>query len=67
MKQKLSHRNRDETCGCQGKEARGGNGVGGWVQQMCTFIDKMNKQQDPTVQHRKQYLVFYDKPKWKKI
>ena len=29
-KQKLTHRRREQTCGCQGGESCGRDGVGGW-------------------------------------
>ena len=43
MKQKQNHRHREQTGGCQ---VRGGwrrDGVGGWSQQMQTFIYRMDK------------------------
>ena len=39
----------------QGKE-----GMGVWDQQRQIVIQSMNKQQDPTVQHRELYSIFYD-------
>ena len=37
------------------------DGVGGWGQQVQASIYGMDKQ-DPTVWHREQYLLSYDKP-----
>ena len=53
MKQKQTHRHRDQTCGYQGGGGRDGLGV--WGQQMQTIIYRMDKQQGPTVEHRKLY------------
>ena len=57
-KQKLTHRHRGQTCGCQRR--RGGGGGLGLVEATITF--RMGKQQDPDVQHRKLYSMSYDKP-----
>ena len=62
MKQKQTHRHREQTCGCQGGEAQGRDGLGVWDQQMQTIIYKMDKQQGPTVQHEELYSVSCDKP-----
>ena len=35
--------------------------------QMQNILDRMDKQQGPTVQHRELYSVFYDKPEWKRV
>ena len=32
---------------------------------MQTIIDRMDKQQGPTVQHRELYLISCDEPEWK--
>ena len=56
--QKQTHRYREQTCGCQGEWGREGLGV--WDQQMQTIIYRMNKQQGPTVQHRKLYSISCD-------
>ena len=47
-KQKLTHRHREQTCGCQGVWGGGKDGVGvwGWQMQTITFI-RMDKQQGP--------------------
>ena len=34
---------------------------------MQTIMFKMDKQQDPTVQHRELYLIASGKPEWKSI
>ena len=62
MKQKQTHRHREQTCGCQGGGRWRRDGVGVWDQQMQTIIYRMDKQQGPTVQHRELYSIFYDKP-----
>ena len=38
-----------------------------WDQQMQTIIYTMGKLQGPTIYHRKLYLMFCDKPQWKRI
>ena len=55
MKQKQTHRHREQTCGCQGggEWGRDGLGVQGW--QMQTITLRMDKQQGLTVQHRELY------------
>ena len=50
VKQKQTHRHREETCGCQGGGMETGrDGVGVWGYQMQTIIYGMDKQQGPTV------------------
>ena len=49
MKQKQTHRHREQTCGCQGGGRRWRNGLGVWDQQMQTIIYRIDKQQGPTV------------------
>ena len=66
-KQKQTHRHREQTCGCQGGEGWGREGLGVWDQQMQTVIYRMDKQQGPTVQHRELYSMSCDKPQWKRI
>ena len=68
MKQKQVHRHREQCCGYQGAGGLGGmdwevgrHGLGGWDQQMQIIICRMNKQQDPTVQHKELYLISCDK------
>ena len=61
MKQKQTHRHREQTCGCQW-----GGGV--WERMEWEFggqqtsIYKMDKHQGPTVQHRELYSLSCDKP-----
>ena len=43
-KQKETHRNREQTCGCQGEEGQERKGLGDWDQQMKTIIYRMDKQ-----------------------
>ena len=60
MKQKQTHRHREQTCGCQRGVGRDGLGVQG--QQMQTGVYRMDKQQGPNVQHTEFYLISCDKP-----
>ena len=48
MKQKHTHRRREQTCGCQRGEEWEKDGLGVWDQQMQTNIYEMDKQQSPT-------------------
>ena len=59
-KQKLSHRHRGQTCGCQRRQGEGWTESLGLVDATITF--RMDKQQDPEVCHRKLYSMSYDKP-----
>ena len=52
MKQKQTHRHREQTCGCQGRGEQGREGWGVQNQQWQTNIQRMDKQQGPTVLHR---------------
>ena len=61
MKQKQTHRHREQTCGCQGGGGWERDGVGVWDQQMPTSIYKLGKQQGPTVEHRDLYSTSCDK------
>ena len=63
MKQKQTHRHREQTCGCQG----GRDGLGVWDEQMQTNIYRMDKQQGPTVYHRELCSVSCDKPQRRRI
>ena len=60
MKQKQTHRHREQNCGGQGvmEEGRTGSlglaGANDYIQ--------MDKQQGPTVQHRELYSISSDKP-----
>ena len=62
MKQKQTHRHREQTCDCQGGGWLGREGLGVQDQQMQTIIYRMDKQQGPTVQHRELYSISCDKP-----
>ena len=61
MKQKQTHRHREETGGCQGGGVWGKDGLGVWDQQIQTVIYRMDNQQGPTVQHRELYSISCDK------
>ena len=56
MKQKQTHRHREQTCGCQGGGGREDK-LGVWDQQIQTTIYKVDKRQGPTVQHRELYSI----------
>ena len=49
MKQKQTHRHREQTCGCQGGRGWGRDGLGVWNEQLQIIIYRMDKQQGPTV------------------
>ena len=61
-KQKQIHRPGEQTCGCQEERDWGRDGVGDWGQQMQAIIYRMDKEQDPNVQHRELYSISCDKP-----
>ena len=61
MKQKQTHRPREQTWGCPGGEGRGRKQTGVWGQQMQTIMHKMDKQQGSAVQCRKLCSVSWDK------
>ena len=60
MKWKQTHRHRENNCGYQG-EWWWRDGLGVWDQQMQTIIQRMDKQQCPTLQHRELYSISCDK------
>ena len=62
MKQKQTHRYKEQTYGFPGKSGRDGLGV--WDQQMQTIIQRMDKYQGTSVQHRELYSISCDKPQW---
>ena len=47
MKQKQTHRRREQACGCQGGGGWGRDRLGVWDQQMQTIIYRTDKQQGP--------------------
>ena len=57
MKQKQTHKHREETCGCQGGEREG---LGVWGQQTETSIYGIDQQQEPTIQHKELYTISCD-------
>ena len=63
MKQKQTHRKKEQTCGFQVGE---GGEEGVQDQQMQTIIPRMDKQQGPTVKHRELYSISYNRPTWKR-
>ena len=60
MKEKQTHRHREQTCGCQGVGV--GEDLG--AKNINLFI---LKKQGPTIQHREPYSISYDKPQWKRM
>ena len=63
MKQKQTHRHREQAVGCQAGGAVGA----GWIESLGLadakyYIYKMDKQQGPTVEHRELYSISCDKP-----
>lgn len=48
MKQKQTLRHREQTSGCQGRGARGKDGLVVWGEQMQTIIHRMDEQRGPT-------------------
>ena len=59
MEEKQRLRCREQTCDCQGPVGKDGLGV--WDQQMQTIINRMDKQQGPTVYHRELNSISLDK------
>ena len=55
MKEKQTHRHREQTC--QGGWRWGREGLGVQDYQIQTSIQRMDKQQGPTVQHRELYSI----------
>ena len=49
VKQKQTHRHREQTCGCKGEGGWGRDEVRVWGEKMQTIIYRMDKQQGPTV------------------
>lgn len=43
-KQKQTHRQREQTCGCPGEGRKDWDGPGGWGEQRQTIAFRMNKQ-----------------------
>ena len=61
-KQKQTHRYRKQTYGYQRGMGGGRDKLGVWDQQIHTTIYEIDKQQEPTVQHRELYSISCDKP-----
>ena len=61
-KQKQTHRHREQICGCQRGEGEGE----GWNESLglveANYYIQMDKQQGPTVEHRKLYPNSWDRP-----
>ena len=51
MKQKQTHRHREQACGGQGREWQGRDGQGAGDQQLQVITYRMDKQQGPTMQY----------------
>ena len=67
MKQKQTHRHREQTCGGQGGGGWG-DAVGGWggvSRYKLLYMEWINRVL--TVQHKKLYSISYDKQQWKRI
>ena len=60
-KWKMTHRYREQTCGCRGW-GWGMDKLGGWDQQIQSTIYKIDKKQGPTIQHRELYSISCNKP-----
>ena len=58
MKQKQTHRHREQTCVCQGWEAGERNALRVWDQKMQTIICRMDEQQGPTVYRTGNYIQY---------
>ena len=61
MKQNQTHRHRGQACGFQEREDVN-DGLEVWDYQMQAIIQRMDKQQGPTVQHSEPHSVSFDKP-----
>ena len=61
MKQNHTHRHRGQACGFQEREDVN-DGLEVWDYQMQAIIQRMDKQQGPTVQHSELHSVSFDKP-----
>ena len=60
MKQKQTHRHREQTGGCQGGGGWRRDGMEAGVSRW-KLLYRMDKQQGPTVEHREQYSISCDK------
>ena len=60
MKQKQTHRHREQTCGCPGGREEGWTGSLGLAD--AASIYRMDKQQGPAAEHRKPCSISWDKP-----
>ena len=67
MKQKQTHRDREQICVYVGEWRSERHRSGVWGQQIQTVVYEMDKQQGPAVQHRDLYSISRDKPSWKRI
>ena len=61
IKQKQTHRHRQQTCGCQGKVGEGEGWAGSLRLISRTSKFRMDKPQGPTLWHKELYLI-WDKP-----
>ena len=62
MKQKQTHRHKEQICGRQGGGEWERDKLGVQDQQIQTIIYTIDKQQGPTVQHKELYSISCDKP-----
>ena len=58
MKQKQTHRHKEQTCGCQGERAGEGMEWEFWGQQIQTIIHSQNKQQGHTYCSTENYIQY---------
>ena len=62
MKQKQTHRHKEQICGCHGSGSWRRDGEGVQAKQVKTIVYRMNQAQGPAVSHRELYSISYDKP-----
>ena len=67
MKQKQTHRYREQICVYQQRAVQGGKKIGAWDQQMQTNIYGLYKPQGPAIQHWELCSISCKKSEWKRI
>ena len=65
VKQKQTQRCKEQICGCQGRGEEWEGRTGSLGLADANFINRMYKQQGPSVQHRELYSISCDKPNGK--